>query len=111
MAPVTHTFKLSGPLKTHDGEVTELKLKEPKARLAVKFADPFQIRPMKDRDDQLEYIFNNEAVSQYASEMSGVDELILAELSVGDFYRLRQEIANIILGVVPDKNPSEQPVA
>jgi hypothetical protein len=111
MAPVTHTFKLSAPLKTHHGEVSELKLKEPKARLAVKYDDPFQLRPMKDRDDQLEYVFNNEAVSKYAAEMSGVDELILAELSVSDFYRLRQEVANIILGVVPDKNPSEQPVA
>jgi len=106
-----HTLKLSSPLKTHDGEVTELKLKEPKARLAVKYADPFQIRPMKDRDDQLEYIFNNAAVSQYASEMSGLDELILAELSVGDFYLLRQKIANIILGLVPDRNPLEPSAA
>lgn len=107
MASTTHIFKLSAPLKTHEGEVTELKLKEPKARLAVKYADPFQLRPMKDRDE-LEYVFNNAAVSQYASEMSGVDEIILADIGIGDFYRLRQEIANIILGVVPDKAPLEQ---
>jgi hypothetical protein len=65
---------------------------------------------MKDRDD-LEYVFNNKAVMQFAAEMSGVDELILSDLSVSDYMRLRQEIANIILGVVPDKNPSDQPVA
>jgi hypothetical protein len=106
----THTFRLSEPLKTHDGEVMELKLKEPKARLIVKYDDPFSLRPMKDRDD-LEYVWNQKAVMAFASDMSGVDELILSDLPVGDYMRLRQEIANIILGLVPDKNPSEQPVA
>jgi hypothetical protein len=110
MASATHTFKLSNSLKTHDGEVMELKLKEPKAGWIIKYDDPFQLRPMKDRDD-LEYVFNNKAVMQFAAEMSGVDELILSDLSVSDYMRLRQEIANIILGVVPDKNPSDQPVA
>lgn len=105
-----HTFKLSEPLKTHDGEVTELFLKAPKARLFVKHADPFTLRPMKDRDD-LEFTFNSESTLKFAADMSGVDELLLSDLSATDFIRLRQEIANIILGIVRDKDPLSQSVA
>lgn len=104
------TFKLSSPLKTHDGEVTELKLKEPRAGLMVKYNDPFQVKPVKDGDG-FEYVFDNKAIMQFASAMSGVDDLILSDLSVSDFMRLRGEIASIILQTVPDKNPSDQSVA
>lgn len=106
----THIFKLSEPLKTHDGEVTELKLKAPKARLFIKYADPFKLLPLKDQEG-LEFTFNSESMLKFAADMSGVDELILSDLSGSDFMRLRQEIANIILGAVSDKDPSEQSVA
>ncbi|MDA9523053.1 hypothetical protein XI06_22925 [Bradyrhizobium sp. CCBAU 11434] len=106
---MTTIFKLSQPLKTHDGEVTELKLKDPKAGLLVKYDDPFQIKPAKDGDG-FEYVFNNKAVMQFASAMSGVDDLLLADLSVSDFMRIRGEIATIIMRSLPDRNPSEQPV-
>jgi hypothetical protein len=101
----TETFTLSEPLKTHDGEVTELKLKTPRAGLIVKYDDPFQIRPIKDGDGY-EYVFNNKSVMQFASDMTGIDDLILQDLSVPDFMRLRTEIAGIIMKAVPDKNPS-----
>jgi hypothetical protein len=106
----THTFKLSEPLKTHEGEVMELKLKTPKTRLLVKYDDPFKLVPLKDSDD-FEYVWNQKAMMAFASDMSGIDELILSNLPISDYWRLRQEIANIILGLVSNKNPSEQPVA
>ncbi|SFO17769.1 hypothetical protein SAMN05216330_10296 [Bradyrhizobium sp. Ghvi] len=109
---MTETFKLTSPLKTHDGVVTELKLKSPKARLMIKHGDPFTIRPVKNakgETESYEYIYNNSAMVQFAADMTGVDELILEDLSVTDFTRLRGAITNVILGLVPDKNPSEQP--
>lgn len=102
---MSETFKLSEPLKTHDGEVNELKLKAPRAGLLVKYDDPFKIQPIKDGDGY-EYVFNNKAVMQFASEMTGIDDLILQDLSVSDFMKLRSEIARIIVGAVPDRNPS-----
>ncbi|MEK9282820.1 hypothetical protein MTR72_24850 [Bradyrhizobium sp. ISRA442] len=108
------TFKLSEPLKTHDGDVTELKLKSPKARLIVKYGDPFTIRPIKNakgENEGYEYIYDNEAMMKFASDMTGVDDLLLSDLSVSDFMKLRGEITNVVMGLVSDKNPSEQPVA
>lgn len=101
----TEIFKLSSPLKTHDGEVTELKLKTPRAGLLTKHDDPFKLQPIKDGDGY-EYVFNNRSMMQFASEMTGIDDLILEDMSVSDFWRLRNEIAGIIVKTVPDKNPS-----
>lgn len=104
------TFKLSQPLKTHNGDVIELKLKAPRAGMLVKHDDPFKLKPAKDGDG-FEYEFNNKACLAFAAEMSGIDDLLLSDLSVSDFMNLRHTIANVILGVVSDKNPSEQPGA
>jgi hypothetical protein len=101
----TQTFTLSQPLKTHDGEVTELKLKAPRAGLLIKYDDPFEVKWNKD-DNRFDYIFDNKSMMRFASEMTGVDDLILEDLSVRDFWKLRYEIAGIILETVPDKNPS-----
>jgi hypothetical protein len=101
----TETFKLSSPLKTHDGEVTELKLKTPRAGLLTKYDDPFKIQPLKDGDGY-EYVFNNKSMMQFASEMTGIDDLILEDMSVSDFWKLRSEIARVIVNTVPDQNPS-----
>ncbi|WP_035657297.1 hypothetical protein, partial [Bradyrhizobium sp. STM 3809] len=63
------TFKLSSPLKTHGGEVTELTLKSPKARLTVKYGDPFVLRPMRNAKGETEgweYIWDNEAMMHFA---------------------------------------------
>ncbi|WP_439368504.1 phage tail assembly protein [Bradyrhizobium sp. DASA03120] len=105
---MTITFALSQPLKTHNGDVSELTLKEPKAGLLVKYNDPFQIKPSKDSDG-FEYVFDNKSIMQFAAAMTGVDDLILSDLSVSDFMRLRNKIAEIIVQVVPDRNPSAPP--
>lgn len=109
----TETFKLSAPIKTHEGVVNELKLKSPKARLIVKHGDPFTIRAVKNAKGETEsheYVYDNAAMMQFAADMTGADEIVLSDLSVADFMRLRSAITNTILGLVPDKNPSEQPV-
>jgi len=104
------TFKLSEPLKTHDGDVTELKLKTPRAGLIVKHNDPFKVRRSPDGDG-FEYEFDNKSMMAFATEMTGIDDLLLSDLLVTDFINLRQAIVNIILRVVPDRNPSSAVVA
>lgn len=109
---MTDTVKLSQPLKTHDGTVTELKLKPPMARLIVKYGDPFTIRPVKNAKGETEsheYVFDNDSMMKFASDMTGVDDIILGGISVPDFLKLRGAITNVILGLVPDKAPLDQP--
>lgn len=107
------TFKLSSPLKTHAGVVTELKLKPPKARLIINHGDPFKIQSVRNEAGEVEgheYAFNNKAMAEFAADMTGVDTIVLSDLSVSDFMRLRRAITDLVLEVVGDKNPSEQPV-
>ncbi|MCA1401932.1 phage tail assembly protein [Bradyrhizobium sp. BRP56] len=109
---MTDTVKLSQPLKTHDGMVTELKLKPPKARLVVKYGDPFTIRPVKNakgESESFEYVYDNASMMQFAADMTGVDDIILGDLTVSDFMKLRGAITNVIMGLVPDKAPLDQP--
>jgi hypothetical protein len=104
--------KLSTPIRTHDGMVSELKLKAPKVTSIVKHGDPFTIRSVKDSNgehQQYEYVYDNKAVFKFASDMSGIDDILLSDLSVSDFISVRNAIKDIVMELVPEKNPSEQP--
>ena len=105
----TITFKLSSPLKTHDGEITEIKLKEPRASSLVKYNDPFKVKPIKDESGEtegFEFEFNNKPMMLFLSDMTGIDDILLSNLSVSDFMRVRLVAANIVLMGISDKNPS-----
>ena len=107
------TFQLSSPLKTHAGIVTELKLKPPKARLIIKHGDPFRIQTDRNADGEIvgyDFIYNNKVMAEFAADMTGVDTIILSDMPVSDFTGLRNAIKDLILSVVRDKDPSEQPV-
>jgi hypothetical protein len=109
MTDNTQSFTLSAPLKTHSGEVIELKLKEPHAGALVKYNDPFKVKPIKSDDGEtqgFEFEFNNKPMMQFLSEMTGVDEILLSNLSASDFMRVRVVAANIVLMGISDKNPS-----
>lgn len=111
MAKEPTVFTLTETLKTHNGEVRELKLRTPKARLFMRYGDAFKITPAKSEDEPADFVFNNEIMVKYLADMTGVDELILEEMPSGDFYNLRQLAVVVILGVVREKDPSSQPVA
>jgi tail assembly chaperone E/41/14-like protein len=105
----TQTFTLSRPIKTHNGEVTELKLKEPRAGALVKYNDPFKVKPIKSDDGEtegFEFEFNNKPMMQFLSEMTGLDEIVLSSMPVSDFMRVRVVAANVVLMGISDKNPS-----
>jgi hypothetical protein len=109
MTTITQTFKLSSPLKTHDGEIAEIKLKEPRAGSLVKYKDPFKVKPIKDADGEtegFEFEFNNKPMMQFLSDMTGIDDILLSNMSVSDFMRVRLVAANLVLTGISDKNPS-----
>jgi hypothetical protein len=109
----TETFTLSRPLKTHNGEVIELKLREPRAGAFVRYNDPFKVKPLRDaagEPEGFEYEFNNKQMLQFLAEMTGIDDLLLQDMSASDFMRLRVAAANLILLSVPDRDPSRQRV-
>ena len=105
----TETFKLSRPLKTHNGDTHELKLKEPRAGALVKYSDPFKVKPIKDESGEtegFEFEFYNKPMMQFLSEMTGFDDIVLSGLSTSDFMRVRIVAANIVLMGISAKDPS-----
>ncbi len=107
----TETFKLSRPLKTHNGEITELTLQEPTARAFVIYGDPFKLKPIKNEDGESEgvsFIYdNNRAFMSFLVDMvveKGVDDLLLSSITARDFHMLRSVATNIILLGVQDAN-------
>jgi hypothetical protein len=107
----TETITLSRPLKTHDGEVTTLTLKEPTARAFVDFGEPFTLKPITDESGEsngVSFVFdNNKAFMRFLSNMTGVDDLLLSAMSGSDFQRIRVAAARIIVAGVQDKNFTE----
>ena len=113
----TETFKLSRPLKTHNGEVTELTLREPTARSFIEHGEPFVLKPRMNANGEpdgvvIEYT-NNKAMMGFIGDMvqPRIDDILLSGISASDYQRIRALCANIILAGVQDKNPTEPPAA
>ena len=107
----TETFKLSQPLKTHNGDVTELTIKTPRGRAFVEYGEPFQLKPRLNEEGEatgVEFVFNNKSMIRFMSDMTGIDDLLLGDIPAPDFFRLRSTAANMIIVEVPDKNPTER---
>jgi hypothetical protein len=108
----TETFKLSQPLKTHDGELTALTLQAPTARAFVHYGEPFTLKVAKNEDGEPNVTFvydNNKVFMQFLTDMvvEKVDDLILESLNASDFIRLRNAAAHIILMGQADANFTE----
>lgn len=107
MTDTTETITLSKPLKTHDGEVTTLKLKEPEAHSFFNHGEPFKVRVISDESgDRVDFDFNNAVVKKFLTDMTGVDDILLGKLRAADFIALRTRAAHMIIGVA-GANPSE----
>jgi hypothetical protein len=113
----TETFKLSRPIKTHSGDLTELTLQEPSARSFVNYGEPFTLKPVKADDGEpagVQFVYdNNKAFMGFLTDMvvEKVDDLLLQSISASDFHRLRSVATNIILLGVQDKNFTEPSAA
>lgn len=89
---MARNIKLSKPLKTHDGEVMELKLRDLTARdIATMRESPYKVIQRKD-DGTVELEIRYDKMMAYLSLLSGVDDLILGDLSGTDF----QSACNVV---------------
>jgi hypothetical protein len=91
---------LSKPLKTHDGEVTSLKLKEPEAHSFFDHGEPFKVRVISDgTGDRVDFEFYNAVFKKFLTDMTGIDDILLGKLRAADFMALRTRAAHMIIGV------------
>lgn len=96
---MSHTVPLSRALKTHDGEVTELKLRDIDAGdIADMKVSPFQVirRP---EEEHAELHVKYDVMMKYLSRLSGVDDLILRGLSGQDFQKACTKVADLWNGL------------
>lgn len=93
------TIKLSEPLMTHKGEVSELELKEPKGRSFVAHGEPFT-QHIKDGSFSTEY--HNESMMRFLADMCGVDSVLLGNMNATDYRNARDAATWLIIGIAGD---------
>ena len=86
----------------------ELTLKEPSARCFVQHGEPFTIR-FVDGKLEIDYSKSNDSMMKFLADMSGVDPIILGDVSASDYMRLRVAATDLIFGVLGTDSPFEQP--
>jgi hypothetical protein len=101
-----NVFKLSRPLRTHKGDVTEITLKEPTAGTFIRAKrDPYKIRIIDGKPD---CDFDPVASMAFLCEMTGLDEIVLGALPAIDFVGLRWMMFHSIANTLgADTNPSQ----
>ena len=101
-------FKLSKPIVTHNGEVTELTVNEPSARPFIKYGEPFKgrwvPRPTEKDPDAEEYDItydNNAVFMKFLADMiePKIDDMLLQNISASDFRVLRTLATRVLLGM------------
>ena len=91
---------LTTPIKTHDGEVTTLKLREPKARSFFEHGEPFKMRVISEGDkDRVEFDYNHKILAKFLSDMTGIDDITLGSVTASDYFLLRNAATNLIIGI------------
>lgn len=101
---MTTTITLGKAITSHQGELKSLTIREPSARQFVRHGEPFKVNIRADGSPDIE--INNKAMFAFISDLSGVDELALEDLSAADFNRARQAVISMVLGTVGAENPS-----
>ena len=96
------TIKLSKPLQTHGGTVTELGLKEPTARCFFEYEEPFTIR---FREGKYEIEYRNAAMFNFIAHMANVDPIILKDMDGRDFMKARVAVSDYLIGLTGVDNP------
>jgi hypothetical protein len=77
-------FVLSEPIKGHDGEIRVLTLKKATMRMVAKLGFPFKI----GQNAALEPEFQTDVMLKWASELTGLDDIILMQMSAFDALEL-----------------------
>ena len=102
----TTTVTLSTPINTHDGEKASITLKMPRARSFFSHGEPFRVRVVTEGEaTRVEIDYNHSIFAKFLSDMSGLDEGLLGNITALDYYALRSGATDLILGVA-GSNPT-----
>jgi len=97
-------FSLTTPIETHEGTITELKLKTPTARVFVKYGSPYSVIREGDEDNpRIEFKYHTKPMFAFIADMSGVGQEHLEDMSAVDVQPLFWEVVRI-LGDRPTKS-------
>jgi hypothetical protein len=91
---------LQNELITHKGPVKELELKEPRARAFAKHGEPFKVKTV---GEFVEIDYNNDAMLNFLADMSGIDTLLLGDLTSPDYRLARDQATLLIMGIAGDR--------
>lgn len=92
------TVPLSKPLKTHDGEISELSLRDIDAYDIVTMkTSPFQV--IRQASGDVELIVKYDVMMQYLSRLSKIDPILLGKLSGVDFQVACNKVGDIWNGL------------
>lgn len=98
MTDTAHTVPLSKPLKTHDGEVRELKLRDIDATDIVTMkTSPFQVIRMQS--GEVELVVKYDVMMQYLSRLCAVDPILLGKMKGSDFQIACSKVGDIWNGL------------
>ena len=96
----TSTVTLSTPIKTHNGDVSTIVLKEPKARSFFEHGEPFKMRVINEGErDRVEFDYNHKILAKFLTDMCGIDDMLLGGMSASDYFLVRNAATNLIVGV------------
>lgn len=100
MADRFHIFQLSEPIKTHDGDVNELKLKYPRARCFIKYGVPYRniVERTEDGVQRNSLEFDTKRMFSFVADMSGHDEIVLGAMAGQDVLPLFYTVTNMLSG-------------
>ena len=95
-----YTMKLSTPLKSHQGTLHELKLTMPTAADYIEIGKvPFDVR---GDDDNRRVTVDFKCLGQWASRLTGHDEIIVGQLAAKDWLGLSARINQILMQASAD---------
>ncbi len=90
---MTEKLPLSKPLKTHDGEVSELTLRELTAADIVQAKSPPLKFITQDGEQVAEYRYD--VIMQLAVKATGIDDIVLGRLAPKDFHALSSRVVGL----------------
>ena len=92
-------FKLSKPLNTHSGTVSELTLKYPTARSFIKYGVPYaSVVERTEESTKEEFRFNAKPMFQFVADMSGLDDIVLSSVAAQDVMPLFYTVLGMLSG-------------
>lgn len=95
-----HVFMLSNPIKTHNGDVSELKLKYPKAKAFIRFGVPYTnvVERTDEGATRTSLNFDTKKMFSFAASMSGIDDIALEAMEGEDVMPLFYTITSMLSG-------------